>query len=161
MSTQAASRQKDAWKFPWGYCSCASNTHAQSRLQNSMPSLALSGSHVMITSQRRSSSNEDVVHVIAYACTKQVPGVTVGETHWPRKGSCEILRFPHARCRSAGKERWHVGKLVDDTRLHPRQSPTKKSYTYICNHASNIERYRVVCWQRNTSQLWQEVVGHL
>jgi hypothetical protein len=28
---------------------------------------------------------------------------------------------------------------------------------YVCTHALNIERYRVVCWQRNTSQLWQEV----
>lgn len=28
---------------------------------------------------------------------------------------------------------------------------------YVCTHASNIERYRLVCWQRDTSQLWQEV----
>ena len=134
MSTQAASRQKDAWKFPWGYCSCASNTHAQSRLQNSMPSLALSGSHVMITSQRRSSSNEDVVHVIAYACTKQVPGVTVGETHWPRKGSCEILRFPHARCRSAVRRNvgtlansWMTRDCIQDS--HRQRNPTLTSAT--------------------------------
>ena len=84
---------------------------------------------VIITSHRCLLTERDVVHLIAYASTEQIPGVAVAETHWPRKRSCEILLAPTRRADQLGTltNSWTTRDYIQDThrqrsllfRLHP------------------------------------------